>query len=383
MHCSTTSMPDHKRAFSSLLKGSVLAFVFLLGHGLHGWAQETDFSPFARFGLGTSQGNLAPSLASMGGITSISASNLAVNADQPAAAAGLANPTFQGSIHLQGMQLSEGDSTANALTGGPGNFGLVIKQPRSLSAFQLGLTPMTSKSFGVSRTLTDTTLGSIAESYNGSGGLARAYVGLAHGWRGRTWLNAGADSVLITSRGMDVGFQVDHWFGDAVQTSILDIQDLTFRDVRTVMSSRHRATGWVFGAEAFQVLRARYDEFKQFRGSWTVRAGATIGARCIVGCGLEIGRFAMIGMGAVVTRSIPEFHLMIGSPARSVGVVCRCGQPIHRFTEADEVTGSLPVSCECGLAYEIEGQNVKELFTFNPGGAMERFRNSNSVSECR
>ena len=268
-------MPDPKRAFSSLLKGSALAFVFLLGLGLHGWAQETDFSPFARFGLGTSQGNLAPSLASMGGITSISASNLAVNADQPAAAAGLANPTFQGSIHLQGMQLSEGDSTTNALTGGPGNFGLVVKQPRSLSALQLGLTPMTSKSFGVSRTLTDTTLGSIAESYNGSGGLARAYVGLAHGWRGRTWLNAGADSVLITSRGMDVGFQVDHWFGDAVQTSILDIQDLTFRDVRTVVSSRHRATGWVFGAEAFQVLRARYDEFKQFRGSWTLRAGAT------------------------------------------------------------------------------------------------------------
>ena len=93
-------MPDPKRAFSSLLKGSALVFVFLLGQGLLGWAQETDYSPFARFGLGTSQGNLAPSLASMGGITSISASNLAVNADQPAAAAGLANPRSS-SIHLE------------------------------------------------------------------------------------------------------------------------------------------------------------------------------------------------------------------------------------------------------------------------------------------
>ena len=47
--------------------------------------------------------------------------------------------------------------------------------------------------------------------------------------------------------------------------------------------------------------------------------GATIGAGCIVGCDLTIGRFAMIGMGSVVTRSIPDFHLAIGSPARSVG----------------------------------------------------------------
>jgi hypothetical protein len=83
------------------------------------------------------------------------------------------------------------------------------------------------------------------------------------------------DSVLITSRGLDVGFQLDHWFGDAIQTSTLDIQDVSYRDVRNVVSSRHRATGWVLGAEAYQVLRARYDEFKQFRGSWTLRLGGT------------------------------------------------------------------------------------------------------------
>lgn len=92
-----------------------------------------------------------------------------------------------------------------------------------------------------------------------------------------------------------------------------------------------------------------------------VRQGATIGAGCIVGCDLTIGCFAMVGMGAVVTRSIPDFHLVVGSPARSVGVVCRCGQPVHRFGEADAVIGTLPVSCECGLSYEINGQNVTEL----------------------
>lgn len=89
--------------------------------------------------------------------------------------------------------------------------------------------------------------------------------------------------------------------------------------------------------------------------------GATIGAGCIVGCDLTIGRFAMVGMGTVVTKSIPDFHLAMGSPAKSVGAVCRCGQPTHRFTEADEDSGPLPVTCECGLTYEIDGQKVKEL----------------------
>lgn len=93
--------------------------------------------------------------------------------------------------------------------------------------------------------------------------------------------------------------------------------------------------------------------------------GATIGAGCIVGCDLTIGRFAMVGMGSVVTRSIADFHLVMGSPAKPVGAVCRCGQPIHRFTEADKATGPIPVTCECGRTYEINGQHVAEL-QFSP-----------------
>lgn len=269
-------MADRQILVNVLRPRPWVCMTLLLIHAASGFSQETDFSPFARFGLGTAQGNLTPAIASIGGITSVSTSNSVVNADQPAAAASMLNPTFQGSVHVQRMELEEGSRTANAITGGPGNFGLVIKQPRSLKAIQLGLTPLTSKAFGIHRSIADSTLGDIEESYLGSGGLARTYLGLAHGWRGRNWREAGfADSVLITSSGLDLGFQVDHWFGDAIQTSSLDIEDMTFRDVRTVVSSRHRATGWVLGAEAFHILKARYDEFKQFRGSWTLRVGCT------------------------------------------------------------------------------------------------------------
>jgi UDP-2-acetamido-3-amino-2,3-dideoxy-glucuronate N-acetyltransferase len=84
-----------------------------------------------------------------------------------------------------------------------------------------------------------------------------------------------------------------------------------------------------------------------------VREGATIGAGAIVGCGLDIGRFAMVGMGAVVTRSLPDFHLALGNPARSVGCVCRCGQPLARFAAGGAPPPGPAVCAACGRWYEI------------------------------
>jgi len=86
-----------------------------------------------------------------------------------------------------------------------------------------------------------------------------------------------------------------------------------------------------------------------------VREGATIGAGCRIGSDLTIGRFAMIGMGSVVTRSVPAFHLTLGSPARSVGCVCRCGEPTLRF-EPGRVPDHEDMTCPaCGLGYAIRG----------------------------
>lgn len=93
-----------------------------------------------------------------------------------------------------------------------------------------------------------------------------------------------------------------------------------------------------------------------------VREGATIGAGCKIGPDLEIGRFAMVGMGAVVTRSIPDFHLAIGSPARSVGAVCRCGTTLRKFKDADNTDETWQITCDsCGGKYMICQSIVSEL----------------------
>ncbi|HEV7644402.1 MAG TPA: acyltransferase [Pyrinomonadaceae bacterium] len=115
--------------------------------------------------------------------------------------------------------------------------------------------------------------------------------------------------------------------------------------------------------------RATTPDLKQLRDSapdehtlpTLVREGATIGAGCTIGNDLEIGRWAMIGMGSLVTKSVPDFHLAIGSPARSIGAVCKCGQLFHKFGEE---IGKQTVKCTaCDLSYEIENKKVKEAIS--------------------
>lgn len=76
-----------------------------------------------------------------------------------------------------------------------------------------------------------------------------------------------------------------------------------------------------------------------------VRKGATLGANATIVCGCEIGAYAFVGAGAVVTRSIAAHALVVGNPARRVGWMCACGVKLN---------GSGPVTCgACGSAYRI------------------------------
>ncbi len=86
----------------------------------------------------------------------------------------------------------------------------------------------------------------------------------------------------------------------------------------------------------------------------TVRRGATIGANCTIGPGLELGAFCMVGMGSVVTADVPPHALVIGNPARLAGVVCRCGEVVARA-----VAGAVPHGehrCRCGRSVSWPGR---------------------------
>jgi len=92
-----------------------------------------------------------------------------------------------------------------------------------------------------------------------------------------------------------------------------------------------------------------------------VREGATIGAQCTIGNDLTIGRFAMVGMGALVTKSIPDFHLAIGQPARSIGYVCRCGKVLALFAQLDSKREHDLTCATCRLRYRCQDGRIIEL----------------------
>jgi acetyltransferase-like isoleucine patch superfamily enzyme len=74
---------------------------------------------------------------------------------------------------------------------------------------------------------------------------------------------------------------------------------------------------------------------RAFNANWTVvptkvRHGASIGANATIICGVEIGEFAMVAAGSVVTKSVEAYALVAGNPARPVGYVDRMGNRVER-----------------------------------------------------
>jgi len=129
------------------------------------------------------------------------------------------------------------------------------------------------------------------------------------------------------------------------------------------------AAGTVFTNDRFP--RATTPDFRRLLPSdpdehtlpTLVREGATIGAQCTIGSGLTIGRFAMIGMGSVVTRDVPDYILAVGNPARPIGYVCSCGQPLVPGLHKLLVQRTSLACHNCGAQYEVEGTFVKQHAT--------------------
>ena len=82
---------------------------------------------------------------------------------------------------------------------------------------------------------------------------------------------------------------------------------------------------------------SRKDEYRPTR----VRRGASLGANSTVVCGHTIGAFAFIGAGAVVTKDVPDYALVIGNPGRIAGWMCQCGVKLAGG-------GSAPAKATCG-----------------------------------
>lgn len=84
-----------------------------------------------------------------------------------------------------------------------------------------------------------------------------------------------------------------------------------------------------------------------------VKHGASIGANATIVCGATLGEFCFIGAGAVVSKDVAPYALMVGVPARRVGWVCECGEKLPQ----DAAPG-----CEaCGKQYVNHGDRIARV----------------------
>ena len=96
--------------------------------------------------------------------------------------------------------------------------------------------------------------------------------------------------------------------------------------------------------------RAFIDRRREFQET-RVRKGASLGANSTIVCGVEIGEYALVGAGAVVTRDVPAYSLITGVPGRQTGWACRCG-----VTLGDDL-----VCGECATGYEAQEGRLQPL----------------------
>ncbi len=99
--------------------------------------------------------------------------------------------------------------------------------------------------------------------------------------------------------------------------------------------------------------RAFIERKNEYRKT-VIKEGASIGANATIVCGHDIGKFAFVGAGAVVTKNVPDYALVYGSPATIRGYVCECGEQLS-------FSGDKAICKACGKKYEKNGETVEEI----------------------
>jgi UDP-2-acetamido-3-amino-2,3-dideoxy-glucuronate N-acetyltransferase len=82
-----------------------------------------------------------------------------------------------------------------------------------------------------------------------------------------------------------------------------------------------------------------------------VRRGSSIGANATIVCGVTLGEYSFVGAGAVVTKDVPAYALVVGVPARRTGWMCQCGERLP-----DSGVGTCAA---CGSSYERSGDGIR------------------------
>lgn len=103
---------------------------------------------------------------------------------------------------------------------------------------------------------------------------------------------------------------------------------------------------------------SRRDEYR----TTLVRKGATVGANATIVCGTTLGEYAFVGAGAVVTKDVPAYALVYGTPARIHGWMCQCGEKLPLAIHLVKADPARPTTCAaCGTVYVVAELGTNDL----------------------
>jgi hypothetical protein len=270
--CSTRTM--RKAAWTPNIAGLMLLSLALVMQ-LNAFSQQSEFSPYSRFGFGLINQMNTPVATGLAGMETAMANAYQFNPGNPASATFLTQTTLQGSGMMSNLSMRQGDDNeAGATFGSAGPMGIVVKRKNGKNALILGASSYSNSGYAITRNNDIEGIGVVQERYNGEGGLSNANVGWARVFRSSRMVAAGdSDSIRVSNRSLHMGIQTQYLFGQVRRSSTMDIIDPTFLDHRANFTAQHRSISTDIGLILDQLIRVRYNKNRDFENSLALRIG--------------------------------------------------------------------------------------------------------------
>ncbi len=243
-------------------------------------AQFNNLSPYSRFGIGDLYlgGNVGT--LGLGGVSSTYNDTYMLNAENPATVGNLFNTTLQASIRTHFLRINQGDQSSSQNTGNLDQFQMAFKRPGAPTGYILGISPISTTGYAISTTQSVSGVGQVQYIYEGRGGINKAFIGIGRKFDFAQWQKFTdqnglvTDSVKVKKHVFSAGVNANYYFGNVVQTRLVNIQNTTYLGTRATDNFRLFDFGADLGLHYEALLKARFGRDRKMTERLLLQVGA-------------------------------------------------------------------------------------------------------------